>query len=391
VKKATRTIWSKPLAGYLLNIIGINVVQFLVLTWLFAPYNSTRVAEHLPPRSALHFTASIFVIVVTALWLKRSAPPPLTSRPLISKRTFILLDRGSMLVALIAILRLTAPLVSIGDRIAPTGYFTWIAVLFVTGVSLKVLPALIGSALPSMDEVLTNDPRKPILYLRSFEKEQSKTGLRGALLPYLQRDPLEGHYVSAGTGPNKYMSSTIRPDSFLGGRLNARGVLRNDRRAFDEQLVFAHAFGTIGPYIALGRPGENYQDMDLGAAKKYVSDDEWQSEVERWLNKSAAVVIESADSAGLGWEIQRAVEIVPPTTVLIICPCADQDYVVFVERHGRLFPQGLPSGRPRSRLLMFDTRWRPIPLRSIDLDAAQTLAPFFAQVLAVSGAVKNSK
>jgi hypothetical protein len=384
VNQLTRTTRKTSLAGYLLNITGVNAVQFVVLTWLFAPYNSTGVAEHLPPRSALHFAAAIFVIIVTAVWLKRSVPPRLISRPLISKRAFILLDRGCMLIAIIAILRLAAPLLFIGGKIAPTGYFSWIGVLFVGGVLLRVLPALVGSVLPSMDEVLASDPRKPILYLRSFEKEHSKTGLRGALLPYLQQDPFEGHYMSSGAGANKYMSSAIHADSFWGGRLNARGVLRADRRAFDEQLVFAHAFGAIGPYIALGRPGENYQDMDLGAAKKYVSDDEWQSEVERWLNKSAAVVIESADSAGLGWEIQRAVEIVPPTTVLIICPFADEDYVAFCERHGRLFPQGLPRDRPRSRLLMFDNGWRPIPLQCIESDAARTLAPFFAQVLAAT-------
>jgi hypothetical protein len=292
--------------GYLLNIIGVNVVQFLVLTWFFAPYNSTGVADHLPPRSALHSAAAVVVVIGTAVWLKRSVPPRFTSRPLISKRTFILLDRGCTLVAIIAILRLTAPLLSIGGKIAPTGYFSWIGVLFVAAVLVKVLPAMIGSVLPSMDEVLASDPRKPILYLRSFEREQSKTKLRGALLPYLQKDPFEGHYMSSGTGENKYMSSAMRGDSFFGGRLNARGILRDDRRAFDEQLVFARAFGAIGPYIALGRPSENYQDMDLGAAKKYVSNDEWQAEVERWLNKSAAVVIESADSAGLGWEIQCA-------------------------------------------------------------------------------------
>lgn len=367
------------------------MVQFFVLTWFFAPYNSTGVAEHLPPRSALPFAAAIFVVIVTAVWLKRSLPPRLTTRPLISKRTFILLDRACTLVAIIAILRLTAPLVSIGGKIAPTVYFSWIGVLFVAAMLVKVLPALIGGVLPSMDEVLARDSRRPILYLRSFEREQSKTRLRGALLPYLQKDLFEGHYMSSGTGGNRYMSSAMRADSFFGGRLNAHGILRADRRAFDEQLVFAHAFGAIGPYIALGRSTENDQDMDLGAAKKYVSNDEWQSEVERWLNKSAAVVVESADSAGLGWEIQRVVEMVRPTTVLVICPFADQDYVAFVERHGDLFSQGLPRDRPRSRLLMFDGCWRPIPLQSVDSDAARTLAPFFAQVLAASGDVENSR
>jgi hypothetical protein len=375
---------------YLLNITGVNAVQFLVLTWFFAPYNSTGLAEHLPSRSGIRLLAALAVTVITAVWFKKSLPPPLTARPLISKRTFILLDRGCMLVSLIAILRLTAPLLHIGSNIALPTYYIWIATLFLATVSIKVLPALIGSVLPSADEVLASDPRKPVLYLRSFEKERSKTGLRGALLPYFQRDPFEGHYMSSGAAGNKYTAPLTHGDSFFGGRVSARGILRADRRANDEQLIFAHAFGAIGPYIALGRPGETYQDMDLGAAKRYVADHEWQAEVERWLKHSAAVVIESANSMALGWEIERVVELVPPTAVLIICPFRDGDYDAFVQRHGRRFPHGVPRDRPRSRLLTFAHDWQPVALQSVESDVRQTLEPFFAQVLATSHAADTT-
>jgi hypothetical protein len=152
------------------------------------------------------------------------------------------------------------------------------------------------------------------------------------------------------------------------------------RTPFDEQMVFAQAFERIGPYIAIGRPSEGYRDMDLGAAKKYVADDEWQDVVRHWLKECAAVVLEAGHSAGLGWEIDQVVLLVPPRRVIVMCPYTDDEYQAFVQAHSRRFPLGLPMTRPASRLLVFNSSWCARELENVNRNASETLAPFFAQV-----------
>ena len=70
-----------------------------------------------------------------------------------------------------------------------------------------------------------------------------------------------------------------------------------------------------------------------------------------WLNKCIAVVVEAADSASLGWEIEQIIKMVPPTCVLIICPHTDSEYQSFSDAYKNLFPKRLPDFRPRETLI----------------------------------------
>ena len=120
--------------------------------------------------------------------------------------------------------------------------------------------------------------------------------------------------------------------------------------------------------------------MDLSAAKMYVSDAEWQNVVRDWLGRCAGVVLEAGDSSGLGWEIQQVALLVPPRRLLLICPISDAEYESFLRVYSGFFPLGLPSTRPRSRLLIFGDDWRSRELHNIDFDASKTLEPYFAQL-----------
>jgi hypothetical protein len=360
---------------YLLRIVIAGAVQLPVLVWFFAPYNSTGLALYLPNKSFLTYLLAIVIIAISAAWFQRAVPPPRSA--LLSRRAILLLDTVFVLVGFIALARFSVPLIwsnfpIFGSKLRPTEYMAWAGLLFVDTTLMRALPLFAQNLLPTADELLANDCRKPVVYFRSFEKELSKTGASGIMLPYL----LKMRSPKAAT----YAFSTSPGNTFYGGRMRARGILNTRRSRFDEQMVFADALSAIGPYVALGRPIENFRDMDLGAAKKYVSNDEWKDAVVSWLKNCAAIVLEAGDSASLGWEIEQIVRLIPPTAVLIICPIKEEDYQAFVRAHEHLFPRGLPEFNPKSRLLIFNNNWWSNQLENVNLNATETLQPFFEQV-----------
>ena len=183
-------------------------------------------------------------------------------------------------------------------------------------------------------------------------------------------DNPDGFYIDSRPGGDPMMNSRFQVTASIGSL----------RTAFDEQMVFAEVFQSVGPYIALGRPTETFQDMDLGAAKTYVSDADWRTVVSMWLRDCGAVVLDAAHSASLGWEIEQVVQVVPPEHVLLICPETEAQYATFVDAHGTRFPQQLPAARPPSRLIIFDADWRASALDSVPFNAALTLAPFLRKL-----------
>jgi hypothetical protein len=257
---------------------------------------------------------------------------------------------------------------------------------------------LIKNLIATADQVLDIDNRKPVLYFRSFEKELSASSTRVNTLKSLnffsrlfsQLVFSKTHMPDFSDMPGLYLVATPTKSKSIGALTHGRNVRKTrsilgiPRHRWDEQIVFARALSILGPYIALGRSNENTSNMDLGAAKKFVSNEEWRDTVNIWLQKSVAVVLEAADSASLGWEIQQTISLLPPTAVLIICPQTDSDYESFKKAHGHLFPKGLPEVRPPGRLLIFNELWQPTALNNVDNDATRTLQPFFDQVLSPS-------
>ncbi len=231
------------------------------------------------------------------------------------------------------------------------------------------------------DEILALDHRKPVIYFRSFEKELAKSGLQQHAFRFLFKaflsDDADGIYLHATASPHP---PSVGAMTFYANIRKMRYILGISKARVDEQLVFAIALSNMGPYVALGRPTENCRNMDLGAAKKFVSNEEWKDSVIDWLNQCIAVVVEAADSSSLGWEIEQTIRIVPPTSVLIICPHTDFDYQFFSEAYSHLFPKELPKKRPRSRLLTFNENWLPTELTNVDKELTGSLQPFFQQV-----------
>jgi hypothetical protein len=112
----------------------------------------------------------------------------------------------------------------------------------------------------SATSVMKGDKRPPVLYLRSFDDDNRTSHLR------------------------RRMEHLRRPIS-------------------DEELL-VHSIRTLGPVVAIGRPGERI--ATLGAARMYVKDADWQQTVRSLMLQSQAIVFRASVSSGLLWELAEA-------------------------------------------------------------------------------------
>lgn len=122
-------------------------------------------------------------------------------------------------------------------------------------------------------ELLQRTPRAPVLFLRSFSDD--------------------------------YLPNPTRPMLFLLGR-----------GRYEEAL--AKALSKIGPAISIGRPGES--EPELGTARLYVVDDDWQTAVTYLMERAAVVMFVIGTSEGLWWEIEQAIRLVPRERLLFFFP-----------------------------------------------------------------------
>lgn len=159
-------------------------------------------------------------------------------------------------------------------------------------------------------EVLRHDTRPPVLYLRSFRDDGS--GLR--------------------------MPSWVAYKS-------------HERTESDEERMVRY-LRSVGPVVAIGRPGESLPE--LGAARMYVSDDQWQAVVVELMSRAALVVLRLGSSPGLLWEFDTLATTVPPGKILLRLGSAEG---IPTDLWRRLPCGGVPA--PRGRYLTFADDWTP--------------------------------
>jgi hypothetical protein len=114
----------------------------------------------------------------------------------------------------------------------------------------------------TVTEARSDDPRPPILFLRSFLDDDTQ-------LP--------------------------EPDVGLYGEKEPRRV--------GFEISIADQLRRFGPLIAIGKPGEGLSR--LGASRQYFSDDEWQAAIHRWMDESRLVVVMVGLTRGVTWEIAQ--------------------------------------------------------------------------------------
>jgi len=192
----------------------------------------------------------------------------------------------------------------------------------------------------TVEQLLRDDVRPPIVYLRSFNEEEQESKYGRSL-----RRTFFGRLVG-GSGSAAYL---------------------------EEQKEFGVYMRWVGPYIAITRPGEKSVS---GAVRLEVSDRHWKSVVKKLLKKAGFVVVRLGGTPGLTWEIKEVIRMIRPTVILLITPGNKQEYKMLCQHMTSFFPHGLPTRMPNSRLLTFDERWHATPLKP-RANLIESLAPFF--------------
>lgn len=238
------------------------------------------------------------------------------------------------------------------------GWLTWIGGFYLAlhfdSVLILIVPTFIGYLLLRTgkkysiqrgDLILTNDARPPVLYLRSFKDEVNDRSMAT-------------YFKSISFSNKKDLALTV-PSS-----------------GFREQDALGYIFRKIGPYIALGKPGEDLPE--LGASKLYVSNEEWQNTIRDFFKKSKLIIFRAGKTEGLKWELIELLETVNPLKVIMILPVKDEDYASFIQWANLIMPTAFPVNYPVTRSVVFNEKWEPSWLPQ-GQTLTKSLKPFFDQ------------
>jgi hypothetical protein len=248
-------------------------------------------------------TALAFLVVIGAkeiLGSRRFSPPypwepasPARPRRLFTGRQparVLLLLSGSVVLTVLGLSLRRVPPPDTGSGQVEAARF--IAITEVIGWSLLIgavalyLRARRRAALRAA-EVLTADARAPILYLRSFDDDKLRVWAHGS------------------------------PRRSLVERMLGR------RKERFEVVLGWHLWG-VGPVTAVGRPSERLPP--LGAAREYLGEDHWQSEVEERIEEAQeAITLVLGRTIGLVWELQAIKRLGAADRLLLIIPPVDHD------------------------------------------------------------------
>ena len=139
--------------------------------------------------------------------------------------------------------------------------FRMISVIGGFGLGLPLI--VYGSSIrnPTAENVLSNDPRPPILYLRSFKADS------------LWSDDSVERFIS-------------------------------------------DVFSPIGPVVCIGKPGERF--APCRAHRLYCDDDSWRQKIDELAGKSQLIIIAVSNTEGVKWEINKALRDCRENTILIV-------------------------------------------------------------------------
>jgi len=161
-----------------------------------------------------------------------------------------------------------------GAPLSTAAMFAW-ALGTIGAIVVWLLPAFLldlkGRRLlvPSARQALDEDRRAPVLFLRSFGEEMAKMPFEGEL--------------------------------------------------YEESLV--EVFQRLGPVLAVGRP--DFRLPDLGAARIYLANEDWQRGVLFLLEHSQIVLLQVAESEGVAWETEQVLRRTPPERLLLFFPAVE--------------------------------------------------------------------
>jgi hypothetical protein len=158
-----------------------------------------------------------------------------------------------------------------------------------------------------------------------------------------------------------------------------------------EEEDLAGVMNEIGPFVAIGRPGERLPRT--GAARMYVTDAEWRERVLQLISSARLVVIRAGYTNGLWWEVETAVKTVKAEKLIFLLPFTAKQYEAFRLKANNYLPCSLPDYRPMNKrmleigsvrgFLYFEPNWTPhyLELKPLKVGSLRPLARIFKLTL----------
>jgi hypothetical protein len=171
-------------------------------------------------------------------------------------------------------------------------------------------------AIPA-EVLLERDPRRPVVYLRSFSTDDK---------------------ILSSTGIFRWVQSVF---TYM--------------IAISVEQEIAMILGRVGPVVAIGKPGEPVPE--LGAARLYAGDHEWREVITDLIQRARLVVIRAGPTENLQWEIEQALKLLPRRQVVFVSWARGRDAKLTDEDLERRFGRpALMESRPVRPLLQFLAR-----------------------------------
>lgn len=162
-----------------------------------------------------------------------------------------------------------------------------LALVGLLGLTIWLFDHARRRVLRSTSELLAVDPRRPVLFLRSFADENLEV-----LAPW---------YDIRGWPAKMRWWHSMRFEPAL-------------------QVLLAHH----GPLVAIGQPGEALPP--LGAAREYALGHEWRDRVEQLIADAQLIVVVAGATQGLVWELERVARLGATSKLMIVLPpCRSPD------------------------------------------------------------------
>ena len=179
--------------------------------------------------------------------------------------------------------------------------------------------------------------------------------------------------IAIGMGLWSYGERHLQPDAYELLLADTRPPIlylrsfANENMASEEELAIAQALEPLGPFVAIGKPGERLPP--LGASRMYLSDDSWQAKVQDVMARARMVLVAAGSTPGLGWELAQCGALDDPTRLVIMVPndrSVYEDFVGIARESGLRLPAFPPEDRLKyathslAALLTFNADWKPV-------------------------------
>jgi hypothetical protein len=247
----------------------------------------------------------------------------------------------------------------------------WTAIFLIAFIGVKCLKRGKQLGAESAQALLAEDKRPPVVYLRSF-----------------QDDSVAAEGTLSG-GPVGALVGGAAGALMLAGLDLAGGIMTEE-----EQL--AEALKDVGPFVAVGKPGEKLPQV--GASRMYLQDSEWRDKVRGLMSSASLVVLRAGKTDGLWWEVQTAPTVTGPEKIIFLLPYEREQYDPFRSKAETYLNCRLPDYPAGKRnvgvgsvrgILYFEPDWKPHFLELAGFDRSEkplvrafktTLEPVFKQL-----------